>query len=59
MERKLEEEEDGKGKEAKKKPFVESDSSGHFPVKITIISFVLIYSAGKGNYFTSIRIVSG
>lgn len=46
MKWKLGEEEDGKGKEAEKKPFVESDSSGHFPVKIIIISFVLIYSAG-------------
>lgn len=46
MKRKLGEEEDGKGEEAKEKPFTESDSSGHFAVKIIIISVVLIYSAG-------------
>lgn len=45
MKRKLRKE-DGKGEEAKEKPFMESDSSGHFPVKIIIISFVLIYSDG-------------
>lgn len=51
-----EEGEDGKGEKVKKKPFVESDSSHYFPVKIVIISFILIYS---GNYFISIRTVSG
>lgn len=51
-----EEEEEGKGEEVKKKPFVESDSSHYFPVKIITISFILIYS---GNYFIPIRIVSG
>lgn len=57
MKRNLGEEgEDGKGEKVKKKPFVESDSSNYFPVKIVIISFILIYS---GNYFISIRTVSG
>lgn len=57
MKRKLGEEgDDGKGREAKKKLFMESDSSHYFPVKIITISFILIYS---GNYFISIRTVSG